>query len=279
MCHNNNSERTEHYMNTKNNVDILQQRFNEIRKMGWVKSKFIGKGAAGNTFESLLGKPEENSENPDFLGIEIKTRKENSSYPITLFRATPIGEQEYQIKYLLENFGSPDKKTPNKKNLGGSVCVKKKKNFSNNYQFSLKVDRLQKKIFLLVFDCNNNLIYDKAYWPFELLETKLKKKLSILCYIKVQRKFENGHIYFKYTDAEFYYLKDFESFVKLIEQSVIQINFCVYVYTKGPKIGKIYDHGTSFKIYPSSLHKLFNQYFTDELGKYYGAYTEDFIII
>lgn len=231
---------------------------------GWVKSNFKGCGAAGETFEQLLGKPVENSENPDFLGIEIKTHKYNGKFPITLFRAKPVGKSDYQTKYLVEHFGSDDKKFPNRKNLGGIVTTRKKTKFSDNSYFQLSVDEKNKLIKLLVYDKNDSLIYDEAYWTFETLKNKLKRKLSILCYIESERKYEHSQVFFKYNAIDFFYLKDFNNFIRLVKNGIITINFCVYVYSKGKRLGEIHDHGTSFRIYPNNISKLFHSYQPEE---------------
>ncbi len=198
------------------------------------------------------------------MGIEIKTHKETGTYPITLFRSAPSGEQEYQIKYLTEHFGEQNKTFENRKNLGGNVSTKRKTQFENHFYFQLKVERDKQLLRLLVFDKNDKIIYEDAYWEFDVLEEKLRRKLSILCYIKTERKFENNVVYFKYKKAEFFYLKDFKSFIDLLERGCITVTFCVYVYKKGEKKGEIYDHGTCFRIYPSQLHKLFEPYSTKD---------------
>ena len=58
-----------------NNIKNLYSRFEDIKKMGWVKSLRKGDTGIGKTFEELLGKTEENFEFPDFEGIEIKTKR------------------------------------------------------------------------------------------------------------------------------------------------------------------------------------------------------------
>lgn len=246
------------------NIQILETKFNHIKDMGWVKSKFRGCGAVGQTFEHLLGKDVENSEAPDFMGIEIKTHKETGTYPITLFRATPIGEEEYQIKYLAENFGNQNETFSNRKNLGGTVTSQRKTKFGNHFYFQLKVEEDKQLLRLLVFDENDNLIYDDAYWDFDVLEEKLKRKLGILCYIKADRKFEHNTVYFKYKNIEFFYLKDFKHFIHLLEKGIITVNFCVYAYKNGDKKGEIHDHGTCFRIFPNQLNKLFYPYCQDK---------------
>ena len=66
------------------NIRKLYRKFNEIRKMGYVKSVRNGSTGIGATFEYLLGKEEESFEIPDYYGIEIKTKRAYSKSYITL---------------------------------------------------------------------------------------------------------------------------------------------------------------------------------------------------
>lgn len=254
------------YINTetKTSINTLSEHFKTIKQQGWIKSRFKGSGAAGSTFESLIGKPVENSENPDFMGIEIKTHKKTGKFPMTLFRATPIGPHDYEIKHLVENFGTVDQNFNDRNKLGGTVSSQRKTKFSDNVYFKLKVDEKEKAVNLLVYNDKDEIIYDKPYWTFDTLKKKLSQKLNILCYIETERKYENGQVYFKYTNINFYYLKEFNNFINLLKNGIITVTFCVYRYTKGNKLGEIYDHGTCFRIYPNNLERLFYEYKQDD---------------
>lgn len=70
----------------------LEVKFNEIYKQGWIKSVNRMYNGVGLTFERCLSKKDDDFAYPDFEGIEIKTQRIKSSYPITLFGAVPWGE-------------------------------------------------------------------------------------------------------------------------------------------------------------------------------------------
>ena len=55
-----------------------------------------------------------------------------------------------------------------------------------------------------------------------------------------------------------YKLKDFETFIDLIENGIIRISLKIGVFRTGKKIGQIHDHGTSFCIEEDNLDKLYD---------------------
>ena len=66
--------------NIKDSIEELQNKFNEIKKMGYVKGiSQNNKGNAGLTFEKLIGKYNDNFQIADYKGIEIKV-KNNFSF-------------------------------------------------------------------------------------------------------------------------------------------------------------------------------------------------------
>lgn len=92
------------------NIRLLERKFLEIKKRGYVKSVRKGPTGVGATFESLLNKNEESFEIPDFYDIEIKTKRSYSKSYITLFNAVPTGSSYYEVKRLRDNYGYPDPK-------------------------------------------------------------------------------------------------------------------------------------------------------------------------
>lgn len=57
-----------------------------------------------------------------------------------------------------------------------------------------------------------------------------------------------------------YLLKDFDTFLHLLEQGIIRITFKINVTLSGPRKGKICDHRTGFDIQEKELLKLYNCY-------------------
>ena len=103
-----------------------------------------------------------------------------------------------------------------------------------------------------------NLLEKNVYWDFETIKEKLEKKLLYLAYIKAWPKKLNGIEYYKYYDIQFYQLKKFEEFLKLIEQGIIRITFKIGVFREGMRKGETHDRGTGFEIQETDLEKLFS---------------------
>ena len=212
----------------------------------------------GYTFESLIGKSEDSSQLPDFFGIEIKTKRYNSRKSLSLFNAAPSGNNDFEIRRLYNNYGYLSPSNKNIKVLFASVYVNRITNIGINYKFKLKVDHIERKIFLLVFDRKNILIDKKCYWPFDALSEVLLKKINYLTIIMAKNKFINGIEYFFYDNIIFYKFKGFDYFIKLLESSHIKINFKVSTHIFGDKVGKLDNYGTSFHLDLNYLCSLFD---------------------
>lgn len=240
-----------------NNFNGLKQKFEEIKKMGWVKSGRKGNTGIGYTFEKLLGKDEDALCYPDYNGIEIKTHRENSSSYVTLFNYNPIGESSYELKRLFNNYSYIHTKNNKIRALNAYVYCDYIRDVGINYKFSLKVDENEQRIYLVVFDRLGNFIEKKSYWTFQTLKEKLYTKLQYLAFVEAKSKFVNGIEYFKYSKISFYILKDFDTFIKLMKHSKIRISFLVSGLLGNDD--NFNSHGTSFSIKKENLCLLFNQ--------------------
>lgn len=245
----------------ENVIDDLISKFEFIKSLGWVKSKRQGNDAVGRTFESLLGCDDNELEIPDFNEIEIKTKRNNSLSYVSLFNMTPSGKYYHEIERLRETFGYDDPKTKQFKVLNNSVYCSKRTFIGVYYQFMLKVDRKERKIYLCIFDISGSLIEKDIYWDFDIIEEKLYRKLKYLAFIKADCKFKNNIEHFYYRDINLFVLKDFDTFICLIEKGIIRITFKIGVFKSGRRIGQTHDHGTSFNIRECDLLKLYNKYY------------------
>jgi len=238
----------------------LNKKFLEIKKKGWIKSIQSGTSGIGITFEKLIGVANNDFEIPDYNGIEIKTKRRTSKSYITLFSATPDGPHFHEVERLRNEYGYPHSKSKEYKVLNNSVFANVKNKIGIDYYFQLKIDREQKKLFLAIFDKKRKIIEEEVFWYFETLEEKLYRKLRIMALISTDTKKIDNIEYFKYSEMKIYSLKDFNTFISLLEQGIIRISFKINVVLSGPKKGKIHDHGTSFEIQEQDLSKLYNIY-------------------
>lgn len=236
----------------------IQEKFNKIKNYGWIKSIRKGSTGIGATFEMAMGLNENSLEIPDFNGIEIKTKRNYSNSFTSLFNYAPKAKDYQQVEKLKDKYGYPDKVLKKYKVLNKSLFCNMKIRVSN-YYFTLKVDRLSKKIILKIIDLYGKLIEDEIYWDFDDIKEKLNRKLHFLAFVIASRKIVNNEEFFKYYKMDLYQLTNFENFLNLLEAGVIRITFKMSVYRTGPKIGQLHNHGTSFDIREKDLTKLFDK--------------------
>ena len=78
--------------------NILKDKFNLIKKLGWIKSIRKGSTGIGATFENAMELNENSFEIPDFNGIEIKTKRNYRNSYTSLFNYAPDGKYCYQME-------------------------------------------------------------------------------------------------------------------------------------------------------------------------------------
>lgn len=235
----------------------LENKFASIKKMGWIKNNYKGKGCAGNIFEELIGKQPDQFCYPDYNGIEIKTKKENSQYPITLFTCMPDGSMPLECERLRLKYGYPSKVDKN-------ILVFNIKANSVNFtksgyykRFKLVMDDKTKRIYLLCNDIRNSEIDKETYWDYSTIEDIMQRKFSYLSLVIVTQKKENDILYFKYNMLIFYKYKGFDSFMRQMKEGNIEIKFNIDVFTNDKYYGKIHNHGVAFIIKEEYLNEIF----------------------
>ncbi len=255
-----------------NNKDLdsvaveLLAKFMSISSKGWIESARKNNTGIGKTFEDLLDKLEDNLADPDYKGIEVKTHRSKSESYTTLFTASPDGPAKSENTRLREMYGHKDAES-GLNILHSSIFANRKTNYCNIYKFQLEVNRSDKKIYLKIFDINDNLIEKITYWDFESLKSKLNRKLKVLAYITSKNKIEDGKEYFLYEECKLYKFKDFEKFLELLENGTIMLDIRIGVYKSGTNFGKTHDHGTGFRIKEVDITKLYDEYVVQSFEK------------
>ena len=240
-----------------NEINVLKNKFYDIKKRGWIESVRNDCGGIGITFENLIGIPANEFEIPDFGQIEIKTKTLGSDSYTTLFNCVPTGPHYHEVKRLKDSYGYPDSILKDKKVLNAIInCIYEVK-IGLDFYLIIRVDRKKQKLFLLVLDRHKNLIEKKIYWDFDILEEKLNRKLKYLAIITAKKKVIEGKKHFNYNSMKILKLKNFETFIELIEKGIIRVSFKLGVFRSGNRIGKIHDRGVSFSIKEEDLTYLF----------------------
>ena len=240
-------------------IKNLYKKFCFIKDMGFIKSKRKGSTGVGYTFEELINKPEESFPIPDFNSIEIKTCRYQSRQAIHLFTATPDGDFLFPIKRIIDILGYPDKDIKTSKVFNFSFNGKSYSNIGYHKRGKIVVNWKDEKIDFIALDLVNNNLNVDVSWSFDLLQEKLNMKLKYLAIIDTDSKFINGEEYFHYCNIRFYKLKDFDTFISLIEKGYINVCFNIGVFKYGPKMGQIHDHGVGFTLSKKYIKMLYDE--------------------
>ena len=235
----------------------LACKFREIHALGWIKSVNEISSGVGMTFEKLLGKEEDDFSFPDFEGIEIKTQRISSDYPITLFGLAPWGKDFPEIERLRKQYGYYDYSDDDNKKLNVEFYCSKKVLIHNRYFFNLDINYEDQKIYLIIRDIDNNVIDNYAYWSFDDIKEKLNGKLHYLGFIHAFSKKELGNEYFKYFKLECYEIKNLDTFLALVEKNIICVSITTSPVKYGPSMGKN-KASCYFRIGKFDLDKLFD---------------------
>jgi len=241
-----------------NPVVDLYRKFNNIRMRGWIKTMSNDLRGVGYTFETLIGKDVDNFCLPDYRGIEIKTFELFTRRVIHLFNATPDGDYLYPIERILNTLGYPDTKE-HKYKVCNIAAVGNEFTYCGLYKkMKLLVDRKNEKIHFIAY-CDDVDLDIRVSWSFDLLKERLNLKLKNLAIIKAKSKIEDDCKYFKYDRIDFYIMRDFDTFLNLIEDGTIKVTFKIGVYRSGKRMGQIHDRGTDFSIKYNDIDKLYER--------------------
>lgn len=242
----------------KDDIKLLKSKFNKIKNFDWIKLDEKNFGQIGLTFEKLVGVNTNEFEIPDFGSIEIKTKSKTKYDYISLFNCVPTGPHYHEIERIKDLYGYPDSTLKMFKVFNGEVFCNKLTKIGTNFYFKLNVYKSQKIIKLIVYNKEKNKIEEEIYWDFSILEEKLNRKLTYLALVNVVKKNIDGKKFYKYNSMHIYKLKGFKTFIELLEQGIIKINFKIGIYKDKKRLGKIHDRGTAFLIKGKYINKLFD---------------------
>lgn len=240
--------------------DLLINRFQEIKNMGWILSQRPGNaGAVGNTLEDLLGIEENNLPLPNAGEWELKANRRNSSALQTLFHSEPSPRafrfvpQILLLKYGWRHNGAGDRYPENEMSFRATISG----NNRTDRGFGIIIDEIE-NIVSISFDSSMvderhsswlttvndrvghlNELNPMPYWGFSDLGNIAGSKLVNCFFINADAKRENGLEYFHYQD--FYQCESFSfrNFLDALRNGNAKIDF-------DARTG--HNHGTKFRI-------------------------------
>ena len=222
-----------------NSLTELLNKFNEIKENGFICSKRKGDTGIGYTFENLMGINENNDSGPDFRGIEIKCfglKEGGSNQRRNLFLKEPRWVDGLSSNDRIKAYGYFDEE--NKRYaLYSSIKVKENSHglrfVINEKEGELTVEYKKKPI---------------GFYSFDIIEERLKEKLSETAYIGAKKRRVNQSEEFHYCTFTYYSNPSIKEFASLARQGKVNIEL---------RMREDRNRGTCFRILESSLPHLY----------------------
>lgn len=238
------------------NKNLIEE-FKKIANKGWIKGVNNRIGSVGLTFEKELGKKPDSMYFPDYQGIEIKCTTRYSKYPLFLFTVAFEGPTFPEINRIVEKYGYYDKDFKDKKVLYENLSCNKFKKVNNKYKFKLDIDKNEEKLYLCVYDLNENLIERESFVYLDTIKTHLEVKLRKLAVIYASNKTIKNQKYFRYFQIKLYKLKTFSTFLQLLENGEIDVGLIARLNKSGIDKGRYRNKNLEFRLKKHKIEKLF----------------------
>lgn len=234
-------------MNEQNLCSVIKK-ISEVKALGWIKTLRAGNTGVGYTLESKLGIKENNLQESDLFGFEIKTKRElegaNSSSMMTMFTLSPLplrSNTKLRVEYGYFDFNEKNKILHATLNTNKATEVR-----SGN---RLKLQCLEDSVFIIA-----NESFTEINWNKERLRAAFNKKIkNSLIHVSAQSKGEGKNEEFYFHTAHLFSGFDFECFFDLLKVGKIQVDLRIGQY----KNGRTHDHGTAFRIKKTHQNLLF----------------------
>lgn len=239
------------------NIKKLLHEFNIINSMQWIKGVNNNLSSVGNTFESLLRKKADSEIFPDYFDIEIKCSQRFSNYPLKMFNKVFDGPKLFETNYITNTYGNTYEYS-NKKYLFVNLVINKFVRVYEKYYFLLSLSKKDNRIIVDIFDLDYNLL-DSAYIDFQSVYEHLILKMSNLALVYASKKEENGDKYFRYYSITFYKLKNFDTFIDLIQNGIVKLSIHCRALFSSDDFGKQKNKGINFSIEKNNISCLFNK--------------------
>lgn len=232
---------------SQNYEKILIQKLRLIAKKGYIKSITSGPTGVGATLEKQLEIPINSSKEPDFHGIEIKSKRtQKSKKPSglqTLFSKTPDWKNSpYSAKDLLNDFGYM------KSDVLQLYLTISAAKATNHHGFFLKVDESSDRLFCI--HRTDNKEKELLEWSISSLITALEKKHKKTMWVSADTNVIEGIEHFHYYKATITEMGSFDHLTDLLRAGIITLDLTL----KRKPSGTTRDHGYLFRVKSANLY-------------------------
>lgn len=228
-------------------------KFEKIMNEGWIKTMRSGTTGIGKTLEEKLGIVENNLQEPDFEGYELKSMRNNNNSMLTLITKAPDEPRAANTKLRLE-FGYASEAYDNDSQvLHTTLDATRYTNITANNR-QLKINVTDEEIQIID---ENNIVW--ATWHVDKLVKRLNKKINEIIFVKADSRGTGKNEEFYYNEAYLLHEFDTSEFLNQIKLGNIKIDLRIGQYHSGKNKGKTHDHGTGFRIFEKDFPFLFKR--------------------
>lgn len=228
-------------------------RLKKIHYKGFLPTITKGDAGVGDTLENALGISRNNSSQPDYKGIELKTTrisrdgKSKVATRSTLF--TKVPDEGLSYREIIDKYGKfqiPKGKTEARLQLYETFSTKR----VNAYDLTLEVDEINNKLKIIYVKDGKRTVV--SAWNFDTLQESLSIKHKETFWVKAESKIINGIECFRYDKILYTRKPNSSLLIPLIEEGIITIDLAAHYKPDG----KWRDHGVLFKMKPKDIHLL-----------------------
>ena len=215
----------------------FKEKFDALRKRGYVRSRRSGLTGVGHTLEQELGMTENNIAVPDLGEVELKARRINSGSMVTLFT---FNRKVWKVKPLdaVNNYGTPDKdnrmglyytmsQTPNAMGL-----------FLHVEPDTISVRHIDGKIV--------------AVWNLDELAARFMQKIPAVVVVSALTELRDNVEWFQYTRAQLLYGTSATILREQIAAGNVVIDLRLHARPTSAR-----NHGTGFRAREDKLSHIF----------------------
>jgi hypothetical protein len=218
------------------------QHFDRVREMGWIESLRTGDTGIGYTFETLIGIEENNNQDADYKGIEVKCKQKKegqvSSGKINLFQKGPTWRDNRSAKERIKHIG----------------YLTDEMRYSCHSQLTTLPNNLDLK--LLIQDSERRIDLRKSAevlgdWTYNRLEKSLLKKHARAVFVKADVRKTSKTTHFRYDELVYCERPTIQNFVALIESRQLVFEFMM----SQKENGSVRNHGYPWRLNREDLLK------------------------
>lgn len=228
----------------------------------WIQSKRRGPTGVGFTLETLLGIPANNSQSPDYKGIELKSGRLSHKMPrsrATLFSKAPDWSKSTcnSGMMLLENYGY---EVNGRRQLYCSL-----NNKPNTLGHFLEVVNEDSSLHSMHQSSEKESILNVFHWDIDVLTSALSNKHRETFWVKAQVR-KNGDVEeFRFSSITHTKSPLLTNMVEILKTGGIELDYCLHEEIGSNGSRRARDHGYLFKIWPKNLGLIFPPAATYEL--------------